>query len=150
MPESDIGWVIRSKVRAGELAALKGMFKDGVEFEEVLKPGETLRQWTPLHIACWGSQKPQYDRDIAEQLLLAAQKAGKDQDIRNAKCAVDGETPLDLVRRCHHMNRPQSVAVPAPPPPKQSVCQRSCGRPLGRSALIHAVCLAGKAAASSY
>ena len=28
--------------------------------------GGTTRQWTPLHIACWGSIKPQNDREIEE------------------------------------------------------------------------------------
>ena len=29
--------------------------------------GKTIRGWTPLHIACWGSYKPQYDLVIVEQ-----------------------------------------------------------------------------------
>ena len=42
-----------------------------------MQPGKTLKQWTPLHCASWGSIKPQNDKDIVEILLLAAQKGGK-------------------------------------------------------------------------
>ena len=63
--------------------------------------GETLREWTPLHIACWGTVKPQYDREIVEAILVAALKAGKDteQAVRAAKDAQNGETPLDLAKQ---------------------------------------------------
>lgn len=63
--------------------------------------GETLREWTPLHIACWGTVKPQYDREIVEAILVAALKAGKDteQAVRAAKDAQSGETPLDLAKQ---------------------------------------------------
>lgn len=30
--------------------------------------GDTMRGWTPLHIACWGTTKPQYDLVIVEQV----------------------------------------------------------------------------------
>ena len=64
-------------------------------------PGATLRAWTPLHIACWGTVKPQYDREIVEAILMAALKAGKDteQAVRAAKDAQSGETPLDLAKQ---------------------------------------------------
>ena len=63
--------------------------------------GATLRAWTPLHIACWGTVKPQYDREIVEAILVAALKAGKDteQAVRAAKDAQSGETPLDLAKQ---------------------------------------------------
>jgi hypothetical protein len=100
MGADDPAYVFRSKVRGGELAALKQIIKDGVDFEEViLKPSETQRQWTPLHIAAWGTMKPQYDKDIVELILQAAAKKGGEAKVRDAKCAVDGETPLDLAKQ---------------------------------------------------
>ena len=61
--------------------------------------GPTIRGYTPLHIAAWGTAKPQYDRDIVEAILNAAAKAGKDKEAacREATDKVDGETALDLV-----------------------------------------------------
>ena len=38
------------------------------------------------------------DREIVEAILLAAQKAGKESDVRNAKDAKDGATPADLAK----------------------------------------------------
>ena len=125
MPESSVAYTIRSNVRAGELQKIKQMFKDGVDIEAVMEPSDTLRKWTPLHIAAWGTAKPQYDRDIIEQLLLAANKAGKDAPIRGAKCGIDGETPLDLVRGSHD-------------PPSQM--------PSRQSLSVYLACTAGEAA----
>ena len=56
--------LFRERVKFGEVAQVKHMLKEGnVDFQE---PGNTVRKWTPLHIACWGTAKPQYDRDIVE------------------------------------------------------------------------------------
>lgn len=98
-------FVVRERVRNGELMQLKQMIKDGVDgvkldFDEIfLKPAPTIRGYTPLHIAAWGTAKPQYDRDIVEAILNAAAKAGKDKEAacREATDKVDGETALDLV-----------------------------------------------------
>lgn len=38
------------------MAKIKELIKNGADYTV---SGETLRAWTPLHIACWGSQKPQ-------------------------------------------------------------------------------------------
>ena len=62
----------RNKVRAGDLAGVRQMLKDGVDFAGKAK---THGEWTPLHTACWGSAKPQNDREIVEAILMAAQKA---------------------------------------------------------------------------
>ena len=73
----------------------QALLKEGADFAA---KGNTTRQWTPLHIACWGTSKPQNDREIVEAILLAAQKAGKESDVRNAKDAKDGATPADLAK----------------------------------------------------
>ena len=81
--------VFRSKVRAGDLVAVRKMLQAGVDFTQ---PGKTLREWTPLHTAAWGTAKPQNDRDIVEALLTAAHKSGKGKEeaLRSAKDAKDG------------------------------------------------------------
>lgn len=94
------GFVVRERVRNGELMQLKALIKEGIDFNECfLAPGPTIRGYTPLHIAAFGTQKPNYDRDIVEAILQAAKKAGKEAEsaIRAAKDHVDGETALDLV-----------------------------------------------------
>lgn len=95
-------YVFRAKVRAGELAGVKGLLKENPKFESVVnQPSETLRAWTPLHTAVWGTQKPQYDKDIIEQILAAAKKAGNgaEAQARAAKDALDGALPLDLAKQ---------------------------------------------------
>ena len=94
-PKGDKAMLLRNKVRAGDLIQIKALLKEGADFAA---KGNTTRQWTPLHIACWGTSKPQNDREIVEAILLAAQKAGKESDVRNAKDAKDGATPADLAK----------------------------------------------------
>lgn len=57
---------LRNCVRRGEMAKIKELIKNGADYTV---SGETLRAWTPLHIACWGSQKPQVSflRQFVEQ-----------------------------------------------------------------------------------
>ena len=91
-----LAMAFRNKVRAGDLMGVKAMLKDGgVDFAAA---GQTEREWTPLHTACWGTAKPQYDREIVEAILAAAMKGGKakEEAVRGAKDAKDGSTPLDL------------------------------------------------------
>ena len=91
----------------GDTGAVKNLLKGGEA--DPLAPGETLRGWTPLHIACWGSMKPQNDKDIIEALLMWAQKNGKEPDIRNAADkSSEGCTPTDLAR----IRRDQAAALP--------------------------------------
>ena len=93
-------FVVRERVRNGELMQLKALIKEGIDFNECfLAPGPTIRGYTPLHIAAFGTQKPNYDRDIVEAILQAAKKAGKEAEAacRAAKDKIDGETALDLV-----------------------------------------------------
>ena len=94
-PKGDKAMLLRNKVRAGDLIQIKALLKEGADFAA---KGNTTRQWTPLHIACWGTSKPQNDREIVEAILLAAQKAGKESDVRNAKDTKDGATPADLAK----------------------------------------------------
>ena len=97
----DTAFVVRERVRNGELMQLKALIKEGVDFKTCfLAPAPTVRGYTPLHIAAWGTAKPNYDRDIVEVILQAAKKAGSEAEsaVRAAKDLVDGETPLDLVR----------------------------------------------------
>ena len=89
MADAQQAVVFRSKVRAGDLVAVRKMLQAGVDFTQ---PGKTLREWTPLHTAAWGTTKPQNDRDIVEALLTAAHKSGKGKEeaLRSAKDAKDG------------------------------------------------------------
>ena len=99
MSAGDTETVFRNKVRAGDLMHVKQMLKDGVAFEQ---PGKTIRGWTPLHTACWGSAKPQYDKEMVEAILLAAMKHEKgkamEETVRSATDIIDGLTPLDLAK----------------------------------------------------
>ena len=93
-------FVVRERVRNGELMQLKALVKEGIDFNECfLAPAPTIRGYTPLHIAAFGTAKPNYDRDIVELILQAAKKAGSEAEaaVRAAKDLIDGETPLDLV-----------------------------------------------------
>ena len=85
----------RNAVRAGDLAGVREMLKNGVDFAGKAK---THGEWTPLHTACWGSAKPQNDREIVEAILMAAQKAGKksEEEVRNYKDAKYGLTAAEL------------------------------------------------------
>jgi hypothetical protein len=89
MADAQQAIVLRNKVRAGDLVAVRKMLQAGVDFT---LPGTTLREWTPLHTAAWGTAKPQNDRDIVEALLTAAAKSGKGKEeaLRSAKDAKDG------------------------------------------------------------
>jgi len=96
----DTAFVVRERIRNGELMQLKALIKEGIDFNEcLLAPGKTIRGYTPLHIAAFGTSKPNYDRDIVEAILQAAKKAGKEAEAacRAAKDKIDGETALDLV-----------------------------------------------------
>mmetsp|Transcript_12746 Transcript_12746/g.41687 ORF Transcript_12746/g.41687 Transcript_12746/m.41687 type:complete len:139 (+) Transcript_12746:40-456(+) len=86
---------LRNCVRRGEMAKIKELIKNGADYTV---SGETLRAWTPLHIACWGSQKPQVDKEVVEQILLQAKKDGKTNDIITAKDKLDGKTPIELAK----------------------------------------------------
>ena len=86
----------RNKVRMGDVGGVKGMLKAGeVDFSA---PGDTLRKWTPLHIACWGTMKPQNDKDIVEAILMSAMKHGNEQPLRDAADAVEGLKAVDLAK----------------------------------------------------
>lgn len=82
----------------GDTGAVKNLLKGGEA--DPLAPGETLRGWTPLHIACWGSMKPQNDKDIIEAILLWAQKKGKEMEanVRGAKDKKEDLVPADLAK----------------------------------------------------
>uniref|UniRef100_A0A6T7ZFE0 Uncharacterized protein n=1 Tax=Prymnesium polylepis TaxID=72548 RepID=A0A6T7ZFE0_9EUKA len=89
---------LRNRVRAGDVGGVKGMLKAGEV--DYTAPGETLRGFTPLHLACWGSLKPENDKDIVEALLITAQKAGaaQEQALRDAADFIDGLKPVDLAK----------------------------------------------------
>ena len=86
---------LRNRVRAGDIHAVKGLLKSGADYAS---PGQTTRQWTALHIACWGTVKPQYDREMVEVILRMAAKDDKEQQVRSAKDAIDGKTPIELAK----------------------------------------------------
>eukprot|EP00326_Haptolina_ericina_P008280 CAMPEP_0181217920 /NCGR_PEP_ID=MMETSP1096-20121128/27410_1 /TAXON_ID=156174 ORGANISM="Chrysochromulina ericina, Strain CCMP281" /NCGR_SAMPLE_ID=MMETSP1096 /ASSEMBLY_ACC=CAM_ASM_000453 /LENGTH=194 /DNA_ID=CAMNT_0023310087 /DNA_START=18 /DNA_END=603 /DNA_ORIENTATION=- len=104
-------FLLRSKVRLGDVPGVKGLIKAGLI--DLTAPGETRRQWTPLHIACWGSSKPQFDKEIIEALLLYAQKIKIEDQVRAAKDAVEGLTPADVAKE----RRDQLAALPVPKNP---------------------------------
>ena len=55
----DTAFVVRERVRNGELMQLKALIKEGVDFKTCfLAPAPTVRGYTPLHIAAWGTAKP--------------------------------------------------------------------------------------------
>lgn len=82
----------------GDTGAVKNLLKGGEA--DPLAGGDTMRGWTPLHIACWGSAKPQNDKDIIEAILLWGQKKGKDMEanLRGSKDKQGGATPADLAK----------------------------------------------------
>ena len=82
----------------GDTGAVKNLLKGGEA--DPLAGGDTMRGWTPLHIACWGSMKPQNDKDIIEAILLWGQKKGKDMEanLRGAKDKQGGASPADLAK----------------------------------------------------
>ena len=92
----------------GDVGAVKNLLKQGEA--DPMAPGATQREWTPLHIACWGSMKPQNDKEIVEALLMWAMKKGKDMEakMRAAADKVDGTTPADLAK----LRRDSIVQVP--------------------------------------
>jgi len=93
--------LFRQLCRKGDIVQMKNKLKEGVA--DYTEPGATVRKWTPLHIICWGTAKPAQDAQMAEAILMQAQKEGKDQDVRNAKDAMDGKTPLDLAKERRDM-----------------------------------------------
>ena len=94
----------------GEIGKVRNTIKAGSA--DVLAGGDTVRQWTPLHIACWGTNKPQADKDIIEALLLWVQKAGKESEIRKAADnSPEGCTPLDLARVGAHIEACQRLTL---------------------------------------
>ena len=101
----DLNYTLRYKVKMGETGGVRNLLKD--KGCDPLEGGDTLKKWTPLHIACWGSVKPASDKDIVEALLLWAQKSNKEQDMRNA-ADTEGCTPADIAR----IRRDQAAALP--------------------------------------
>ena len=87
---------------------MKNLLKGGEA--DPLQGGDTIKQGTALHTACWGTLKPASDKDIVEAILLWAQKAGaaKESAVRDSK-DTEGLTPLDLAR-----TRRDSIPPPAP------------------------------------
>lgn len=96
---ADESYELRRRVRTGDVAKVKSWLKDGKG--DLLEAGKTERGWTPLHIACWGTAKPQSDKDMVEALLFFAQKAGKDKEdaVRNSRDKKEGLTPVDLAKQ---------------------------------------------------
>ena len=117
MADAQQAVVFRSKVRAGDLVAVRKMLQAGVDFTQ---PGKTLREWTPLHTAAWGTTKPQNDRDIVEALLTAAHKSGKGKEeaLRSAKDAKDGSA--------QHAKMPEPLCL-LPTAGSHEVARRSGG-----------------------
>ena len=116
--DEDPAVALRQKVRNGDLTNVKNMVKAGADYAA---PGQTVRKWTALHIACWGSARPQFDREIAEVILGAAKKDGKWKQVVGAKDALDGQAPLDLVKeqRKKKFDPSEGGAVPAEGTPEE-------------------------------
>lgn len=94
--------MLRNAIRRGDLQQVKAACKDMAEprdAEEVLVAGgDTMRAWNALHIACWGTARPDRDREIIEQIILAAMKCGQIDELKAGKDKVDGKTALDLLK----------------------------------------------------
>ena len=104
----DPSYLMRWKIRIGDTAAVRNLIK--ADQADPLQPSETVRGWAPLHIACWGTLKPQADKDIVEALLMWAQKKGKaKEDEIRAMADSEGLTALDLAKQ-----RREIVAAQAP------------------------------------
>jgi hypothetical protein len=92
---------VRNAVRRGDLAFVKSACKELVERKDALPlavGGDSMRAWNTLHIACWGTARPERDREIIEQLLITASKCGHVQELTSARDKVDGKTALDLLK----------------------------------------------------
>ncbi len=89
--------MLRYKVRLGDVIGVKVAIKNGADISQ---PGKTMRQWTGLHIACWGSSKPANDLEVIETILLAAMKQGKskEEEVRSVK-DKEGLTPADVAKQ---------------------------------------------------
>ena len=72
----------------GDIAGVKNLIKAGEA--DICGRGATQRQWTPLHIAVWGTAKPAADKDIVEALLLAASRAAPTSASAFSPAAQDG------------------------------------------------------------
>lgn len=77
------GCELRGCVRRGELSKVKDQLKNGADYAAA---GDTMRGWTPLHIACWGSLKPQVHllRRKRGQQQRAAEERSREQESRGA------------------------------------------------------------------
>ena len=85
----------RSQVRMGDIGGVRNLLKAGAA--DPLAMGATIRGWATLHIACWGSMKPQNDKDIVEALLMWAMKNKREDEIRGM-ADKEGVTALELAK----------------------------------------------------
>ena len=102
-------YLFRQKVRMGDVPGVKGLLKAG--HVDITAPGNTKRQWTPLHIACWGSVKPGNDKEIVEAILLYAQKMKIEDQVRAAKDAILQAVPNAKVAAVRVDEYPITVTV---------------------------------------
>ncbi len=56
MSNPDPSYNLRFKVRMGDVSGVKSILKQNGA--DLCAKGETLRGWTALHIAVWGTRKP--------------------------------------------------------------------------------------------
>ncbi|KAG8457002.1 hypothetical protein KFE25_006614 [Diacronema lutheri] len=92
---------LRNAVRRGDLPFVKSACKELTEKDgglDLALGGDTLRAWNALHIACWGTARPDRDREILEALLLAATRTRQIDALKAGKDRVDGKTALDLLK----------------------------------------------------
>lgn len=94
--------MLRNAIRRGDLQHVKAACKEMTEpkdaQEALVAGGDTMRAWNALHIACWGTARPDRDREIIEQIILAAMRCGQIDELKAAQDKVDGKTPLDLLK----------------------------------------------------
>lgn len=91
--------MLRNAVRRGDLAFVKATCKDlSDDAESLVGGGDTMRAWNTLQIACWGTARPERDREIIEQILLAAMRCGQIDELKANRDRVDGKTALDLLK----------------------------------------------------
>jgi len=76
-----VDYELRHSVRRGEVAKIKELIKGGADYSV---PGTTIRGWTPLHIACWGSLKPQVCDRRSDHRLLGVGTSGRPRSCASA------------------------------------------------------------------
>ena len=72
----------KMQLRLGDINGLRNSLKTGLA--DSCEAGPTLKGWTPLHCAAWGTVITKNDKDIVEALLLWGVKNKKEAEMKAA------------------------------------------------------------------